>query len=83
VLFYQTQTTKRKVIFPAAYIKVVTESGDSRILFREQPLDQKGIVAKEFIVTRQRALVDFNVECCCKYKDCRRRLVLYGTALQN
>jgi hypothetical protein len=62
VLFYQTQTTKRKVIFPAAYIKVVTESGDSRILFREQPLDQKGIVAKEFIVTRQRALVDFNVE---------------------
>jgi hypothetical protein len=37
VLFYQTQTTKRKVIFPAY------KSGDrirrySRILFREQPL---------------------------------------------
>jgi hypothetical protein len=41
-------------------------------------------VAKEFIVTRQRALVDFNVEFAVvgKYKD-TRRAGLYGTALQN
>jgi hypothetical protein len=41
-------------------------------------------VAKEFIVTRQRALVDFNVEFAVvgKYKDWKG-LVLYGTALQN
>jgi hypothetical protein len=41
-------------------------------------------VAKEFIVTRQRALVDFNVEFAVvgKYKDCEEGgLVLYGTAL--
>jgi hypothetical protein len=38
-------------------------------------------VAKEFIVTRQRALVDFNVEFAVvgKYKDCEGGLVLYGT----
>jgi hypothetical protein len=72
VLFYQTQTTKRKVIFPAAYIKVVTESGDIVEYYSENSrFDQKGIVAKEFIVTRQRALVDFNVEFAVvgKYKD--------------
>jgi hypothetical protein len=72
VLFYQTQT-KRKVIFPAAYIKVVTESGDIVEYYSENSrFDQKGIVAKEFIVTRQRALVDFNVEFAVvgKYKDC-------------
>jgi hypothetical protein len=71
VLFHQTQTTKRKVIFPAAYIKVVTESGDIVEYYSENSFDQKGIVAKEFIVTRQRALVDFNVEFAVvgKYKD--------------
>jgi hypothetical protein len=64
---------KRKVIFPAAYIKVVTESGDIVEYYSENSrFDQKGIVAKEFIVTRQRALVDFNVEFAVvgKYKDC-------------
>jgi hypothetical protein len=56
VLFSNTQTTKRKVIFPAAYIKVVTESGDIVEYYSENSrFDQKGIVAKEFIVTRQRA----------------------------
>jgi hypothetical protein len=80
VLFYQTQTTKRKVIFPAAYIKVVTESGDIVEYYSENSrFDQKGIVAKEFIVTRQRALVDFNVAVVGKYKDCEGGLVLYGT----
>jgi hypothetical protein len=81
VLFYQTQTTK-KVIFPAAYIKVVTESGDIVEYYSENSrFDQKGIVAKEFIVTRQRALVDFNVEFAVvgKYKTLKEGLVLYGT----
>jgi hypothetical protein len=85
VLFYQTQTTKRKVIFPAAYIKVVTESGDIVEYYSENSrFDQKGIVAKEFIVTRQRALVDFNVEfAVVGIKTAKEGLVLYGTALQN
>jgi hypothetical protein len=44
----------KKVIFPAAYIKVVTESGDIVEYYSENSrFDQKGIVAKEFIVTRQ------------------------------
>jgi hypothetical protein len=85
MLFYQTQTTKRKVIFPAAYIKVVTESGDIVEYYSENSrFDQKGIVAKEFIVTRQRALVDFNVEfAVVGIKTAKEGLVLYGTALQN
>jgi hypothetical protein len=49
VLFYQTQTTKRKVIFPAAYIKVVTESGDIEEYYSENSLTRKEF--KEFIVT--------------------------------
>jgi hypothetical protein len=48
-------TKKEKVIFPAAYIKVVTESGDIVEYSENSRFDQKGIVAKEFIVTRQRA----------------------------
>jgi hypothetical protein len=51
----------------------VTESGDIVEYYSENSrFDQKGIVAKEFIVTRQRALVDFNVEFAVvgKYKDC-------------
>jgi hypothetical protein len=75
----------KKSNFPSGLYK----SGDrirrySRILFREQPLRPERIVAKEFIVTRQRAL-DFNVEFAVvgKYKDCEGGLVLYGTALQN
>jgi hypothetical protein len=50
----------------------VTESGDIVEYYSENSrFDQKGIVAKEFIVTRQRALVDFNVEFAVvgKYKD--------------
>jgi hypothetical protein len=60
----------------------VTESGDIVEYYSENSrFDQKGIVAKEFIVTRQRALVDFNVEFAVvgKYKDCEGGLVLYGT----
>jgi hypothetical protein len=49
VLFYQHKPPKRKVIFPAAYIKVVTESGDIVYYSEKQPLTR--IVAKEFIVT--------------------------------
>jgi hypothetical protein len=72
VLFYQTQTTKRKVIFPAAYIKVVTESGDIVEYYSENSRSTRKELYKEFIVTRQRALVDFNVEFAVvgKYKDC-------------
>jgi hypothetical protein len=60
----------------------VTESGDIVDYSENSRFDQKGIVAKEFIVTRQRALVDFNVEFAVvgKYKDCEGGLVLYGTA---
>jgi hypothetical protein len=80
VLFYNTNHQKEK--FPAAYIKVVTESGDIVDYSENSHFDQKGIVAKEFIVTRQRALVDFNVEFAVvgKYKDYEGGLVLYGTA---
>jgi hypothetical protein len=56
----------------------VTESGDIVEYYSENSrFDQKGIVAKEFIVTRQRALVDFNVEFAVvgKYKDCEGGLV--------
>jgi hypothetical protein len=84
VLFYQTQTTKRKVIFQR-----LIKSGDrirrySRILFREQPLRPERIVAKVHS-NQTKALVDFNVEFAVvgKYKDCEGGLVLYGTALQN
>jgi hypothetical protein len=58
----------------------VTESGDIVEYYSENSrFDQKGIVAKEFIVTRQRALVDFNVEFAVvgKYKDCRRAGTLW------
>jgi hypothetical protein len=57
----------------------VTESGDIVEYYSENSrFDQKGIVAKEFIVTRQRALVDFNVEFAVvgKYKE---EGGLYGT----
>jgi hypothetical protein len=60
----------------------VTESGDIVEYYSENSrFDQKGIVAKEFIVTRQRALVDFNVEFAVvgKYKTLKEGLVLYGT----
>jgi hypothetical protein len=61
---YSNTNHQKKSNFPAAYIKVVTESGDIVEYYSENSrFDQKGIVAKEFIVTRQRALVDFNVEC--------------------
>jgi hypothetical protein len=52
---------KKKVIFPSGLYKSGDRPG-GRILFREQPLRPERNVAKEFIVTRQRALVDFNVE---------------------
>jgi hypothetical protein len=41
-VLFKTQTTKRKVIFPAAYIKVDRIRRYSRILFREQPLRPEG-----------------------------------------
>jgi hypothetical protein len=41
-VLFKTQTTKRKVIFPAAYIKVVTESGDIVEYYSENShFDQK------------------------------------------
>jgi hypothetical protein len=64
-----TQTTKKKSNFPSGLYKSGDRIRRYSILFREQPLTR--IVAKEFIVTRQRALVDFNVEFAVvgKYKD--------------
>jgi hypothetical protein len=49
----------------------VTESGDIVEYYSENSPSTRR-VAKEFIVTRQRALVDFNVEFAVvgKYKDC-------------
>jgi hypothetical protein len=47
---YSTKHKPPKVIFPAAYIKVVTESGDIVENYSENShFDQKGILAKEFI----------------------------------
>jgi hypothetical protein len=76
---YSTKHKPKKSNFPNAY-KVVTESGDIVEYYSENSrFDQKGIVAKEFIVTRQRALVDFNVEFAVvgKYKDTRRAGTLW------
>jgi len=68
---------KRKIMFPAAAIKVVTESGEivdyhSQYYAGNQRFDALGIVAKEFIVTKRRALNEFKIdyESVGKYKDC-------------
>lgn len=68
---------KRKVIYPASEIKVVTESGEivdyhSGYHAGNQRFDKLGIVAKEFIVTRRRTLDEFKIEykSVGKYKDC-------------
>lgn len=64
---------KRKVIYPAANIKVVTHSGEIVEYYsNNQRFNEKGIIAKEFIVTMYRKLTDFNVEYSSvgKYKNC-------------
>jgi hypothetical protein len=72
-----------KVVYSMYILIVVTESGDIVEYYSENTYH--GIVAKEFIVTRQRALVDFNVEFAVEVniKTAKEGLVLYGTALQN
>jgi hypothetical protein len=52
---YSTNTNhQKKSNFPSGLYKVVTESGDIVEYYSENSrFDQKGIVAKEFIVTRQ------------------------------
>lgn len=66
---------KRKVMFPAAHIKVVTETGEIVEYYSEgSRFDQKGIIAKEFRVTMARTLDDFGIEYhgAGRYRDCEK-----------